>query len=58
MPRFGINSHVIVIIEKNPNASTETAEKPNANRFLILSWRTKDIADNNVTTNNNIPSTI
>lgn len=58
MVRPGINSHVIVMIEKNPNASADIAEKPNANMFLNLSWRTNDTIDSNVTAKSIIASTI
>lgn len=58
MERPGINSQVIVIIEKNPNASADIAENPNANTFLSLIWRTNDTTDSNVTTKSKIASTI
>jgi len=36
IPSDGINSQVIVIVEKNPNTSTAITEKPNASMFLNL----------------------
>ena len=46
------------MIEKNPNASADTAENPSASMFLILIWRTNDTIDSNVTTKSIIASTI
>lgn len=44
--------------EKKPNESAEIAEKPNASKFLNLSWRKMDITDSNVTAKKIIPRTI
>jgi hypothetical protein len=45
-------------MEKNPNASADIAEKPNASMFLYLIWRTNDTTDSNVTTRSISASTI
>lgn len=46
---------MIVMMEKNPKARTDTAENARANRFLAFNCLTVEITLSIATINNNIP---